>query len=598
MRDYQATLRHQHGLQISKVLRAMGSGLPPFLEYGLIKRSPTRKDVPIFQKYCMVSFSAATAECFVTPVDLVKTRLQVQGEGGAPVTRGVLTTARDIIVEEGPLSIFFSLEATLPRQFVFSGSRVVLYEEFRNRLLMRNPDGSTDLWKAVMCSVSAGIIGQFIAAPFDLMKVNLQMEGRRMADGLPPRFGNIFSCAKYQIEHGGIRGMWRGASVSCQRAALVTTGDLATYDVFKYGLMNYFCMRSDKAITHFLASFASGFCTAIFACPIDVMKSRILNQPLDPVTGKGILYFNTPDCFIKTLRSEGPLAFYKGEGGAPVKRGITRTMIDILREEGPLKMYFGLEAALPRQLLVSGSRTLVYDIIRGDILYKNSDGSFDLWKAISTSMVSGALAQFIGVPFDLAKVNLMMEGRRIADGEAPRYRNVIHFWKKQYASGGIRGLWRGGSISCQRAAMVSSGDIGMYDVSKHVLIGRFGLPEDWTGTHVMASLCAGICTALFSNPMDVVKSRFMNQPIDARTGEGLLYKHSLDCTYMTLNKEGPRAFYKGTTIYQSSFYKGTTIYQSSFYKGLLAAWLRHAPWILCFWVSHEQVRKYVGMDHF
>ena len=33
----------------------------------------------------------------------------------------------------------------------------------------------------------AGMIGQFIASPMDLVKVQMQMEGRRVLEGKPPR---------------------------------------------------------------------------------------------------------------------------------------------------------------------------------------------------------------------------------------------------------------------------------------------------------------------------------------------------------------------------------------------------------------------------
>ena len=34
----------------------------------------------------------------------------------------------------------------------------------------------------------SGAIGQFLASPTDLIKTRLQMEGRRLLDGLKPRF--------------------------------------------------------------------------------------------------------------------------------------------------------------------------------------------------------------------------------------------------------------------------------------------------------------------------------------------------------------------------------------------------------------------------
>ena len=39
-----------------------------------------------------------------------------------------------------------------------------------------------------MCGMLAGGFGQFLASPTDLVKVNIQMDGKRMAEGLQPRY--------------------------------------------------------------------------------------------------------------------------------------------------------------------------------------------------------------------------------------------------------------------------------------------------------------------------------------------------------------------------------------------------------------------------
>jgi hypothetical protein len=37
-----------------------------------------------------------------------------------------------------------------------------------------------------------------------------------------------------------------------------------------------------------------------------------MNQPVDPSTGRGVLYRHSLDCLLKTVRAEGFLAIYKG----------------------------------------------------------------------------------------------------------------------------------------------------------------------------------------------------------------------------------------------------------------------------------------------
>ena len=50
---------------------------------------------------------------------------------------------------------------------------------------------------------------------------------------------------------------------------------------------------------------------ATMGTPADVVKARIMNQPVDS-SGRGRLYKNAIDCFMKTVHNEGAFALYKG----------------------------------------------------------------------------------------------------------------------------------------------------------------------------------------------------------------------------------------------------------------------------------------------
>ena len=43
--------------------------------------------------------------------------------------------------------------------------------------------------KAIPTGMMSGAMGQFLASPTDLVKIRLQMEGKRALDGLKPRQG-------------------------------------------------------------------------------------------------------------------------------------------------------------------------------------------------------------------------------------------------------------------------------------------------------------------------------------------------------------------------------------------------------------------------
>ena len=67
----------------------------------------------------------------------------------------------------------------------------------------------------------------------------------------------------------------------------------------------------DNSLTHCLSSGCAGLVGAIMGTPADVVKARVMNQPTDSA-GRGLIYKNSSDCLMQTIRGEGFLALYKG----------------------------------------------------------------------------------------------------------------------------------------------------------------------------------------------------------------------------------------------------------------------------------------------
>lgn len=61
---------------------------------------------------------------------------------------------------------------------------------------------------------------------------------------------------------------------------------------------------SDTLSLHFICAFMAGFTATCVGSPFDVIKTRMMNRAI-PYTG-------FLDCVFKTLKNEGPLAFYNG----------------------------------------------------------------------------------------------------------------------------------------------------------------------------------------------------------------------------------------------------------------------------------------------
>ncbi|CAG9859439.1 unnamed protein product [Phyllotreta striolata] len=264
--------------------------------------------------YVCGAVAACNAELYTFPFDLVKTRLQIQGaqadKSGAGPRGGMLSTGLQVVKNEGFLALWNGISGMWLRHSIYSGMRIVVYTKSKEYLQSRSPGRPLPVWQLMLCGVACGFISQFVASPSDLIKVQLQMEGRRKLMGLPPRVHGIRDAIVKLYSTGGIRGMWTGWEPNCARAVLVNVGNFTVYDVSKKLILDNTGLP-DKILVHSLASSMAGLMATILSTPADVIKSRVMNQPVDK-SGRGELYSGAWDCAVKTVSQEGPFALYKG----------------------------------------------------------------------------------------------------------------------------------------------------------------------------------------------------------------------------------------------------------------------------------------------
>lgn len=126
--------------------------------------------------------------------------------------------------------------------------------------------------------ITAGVFAQFISSPADLLKVQLQMEGRRKLLGLPPRVHGLNDAFMKVFKTSGVRGLWKGSVPNMQRAGFVNLGDLTTYDSAKRFILRNTSLE-DNHVVHVMSSACAGFVAAAMGTPADVIKTRVMNQP-------------------------------------------------------------------------------------------------------------------------------------------------------------------------------------------------------------------------------------------------------------------------------------------------------------------------------
>lgn len=277
--------------------------------------------------------AAVTAGCCTHPIDLIKVRMQLQGEQillpRSPIfgfhttamnifnhhqsytitqtNRGPISVGVKIVQTEGVKALFSGLSATILRQMVYSTTCMGLYDMFKNK--WSDPTtGRMSLTAKILAGFISGGIGATVGNPADVSMVRMQADGS-LPHHLRRNYKSVIDAIFKIIQQEGITTLWRGSSLTIKRAMIVSASQLASYDHVKESILKHGVLQ-DGFSTHVASSIVAGFVGAVTSTPVDVMKTRIMNMKVEP--GKTRLYNGVFDCFVKTIRGEGVMALYKG----------------------------------------------------------------------------------------------------------------------------------------------------------------------------------------------------------------------------------------------------------------------------------------------
>jgi len=277
------------------------------------KKAP--QPLPLWKSFGASAFSACTAELLTLPFDTGKVRLQLQGTptpGVAPKYKGLVGTVGTIAKEEGAAALWKGWQPGLHRQCLFGGLRIGLYDPVKSqvsRLMDGEGAAESSFGAKVVSGLITGGVAISIANPTDLVKVRLQAQGRQAlaeAGKAPPKPKYPSAMAAYRMiaKEEGIAGLWTGVVPNITRNSVINATELATYDQVKQMLLAS-KLVDDNVFCHILSGLGAGLCACIVGSPVDVVKSRVMGDSVG-------MYSGTVDCFVKTMKNDGIMAFYKG----------------------------------------------------------------------------------------------------------------------------------------------------------------------------------------------------------------------------------------------------------------------------------------------
>lgn len=234
------------------------------------------KNVTIKYPFWFGGSASAMAACVTHPLDLIKVRLQTRTPD-AP--KNMVGTFGYILRNQGIVGLYAGLSAALLRQLTYSTVRFGAYEDFKVRFAPKptadNPSPKPSTLNLILQSSAAGFIGGIAGNPADVVNVRMQSDFSR-----PPETRRNY---KHAIDgfirmarEEGLGSLFRGVEANAARAMLMTSSQLASYDIFKQICINTLGM-GDNIGTHFASSLSAGFVATTVCSPVDVLKTRIMN---------------------------------------------------------------------------------------------------------------------------------------------------------------------------------------------------------------------------------------------------------------------------------------------------------------------------------
>ncbi|CAG9801615.1 unnamed protein product [Chironomus riparius] len=247
-----------------------------------------------YQQICSSVTGALITSLFMTPLDVVKTRLQVQDKlvlsnkcylycNGlmdhlCPCTtstniqkfNGTIDAFMKIGRNEGIYTLWSGLTPTLILALPTTVLYFVSYEQLRVRLkdihmtrTKQNPDEYTmPLWIPLMAGSTARIFAVTVVNPLELIRTKMQSEKMSYSE-----VGAAFS--KMLKQH-GVRGLFKGLVPTIMRDTPFSAIYWTCYESFK----KFHNTTHPDLVQSFIGGALAGTMAAIITCPFDVIKTH------------------------------------------------------------------------------------------------------------------------------------------------------------------------------------------------------------------------------------------------------------------------------------------------------------------------------------
>ncbi|OJJ46208.1 hypothetical protein ASPZODRAFT_133211 [Penicilliopsis zonata CBS 506.65] len=300
--------------------------------------------------------------------------------------------------------------------------------------------------QVVIAGGVAGLVSRFCIAPLDVVKIRLQLQVHSLSDPAShrevtgPVYKGTISTMKAIIQQEGIRGLWKGNVPAellyvCYGALQFTTYRSTTQLLAQLPTQHRLPLQLESFVA---GAAAGGFATAV-TYPLDLLRTR-----------------------------------FAAQGTERVYTSLSASVQEIIAHEGTAGLFRGCSAAVGQIVPYMGLFFASYETLRPQIAHL---AFIEHYLPLSSSdAAAGVCASIIaktGVfPLDLVRKRLQVQGptrTRYVHRNIPESTGVLHTLASIMRTQGVRGLYRGLTVSLLKAAPASAVTMWTYEQTLRVL---------------------------------------------------------------------------------------------------------------------------------
>ncbi|KAG0763778.1 hypothetical protein G6F60_009285 [Rhizopus arrhizus] len=184
-------------------------------------------EIKFWQEMVAGGAAGASQVVFTNPLEIVKIRLQIQGEQAKHMPDAPRRSALWIVKHLGIVGLYKGVAACLLRDVPFSAIYFPAYAHLKKDIFHEGPDHKLNISELLMAGAIAGMPAAYFTTPADVIKTRLQVEARKGQT----TYSGIADAAKKIYAEEGFKAFFKGGPARIFRSSPQFGVTLTVYEI-------------------------------------------------------------------------------------------------------------------------------------------------------------------------------------------------------------------------------------------------------------------------------------------------------------------------------------------------------------------------------